>query len=165
MPDDHSFDFVSKVNLQELRNAVSQAQKEILTRFDFKGSRARIDFDEPNGTLKMAADHSVQLKSVADVLETKLAKRGVSLQSLTWSPVEELPGGGAKRQATLQQGISSEKAKELVKTIKEIGLKVQARIEGDKVRVSGRQLDDLQVVMQAVREKDFGLPLQAENYR
>ncbi len=165
MPSEHSFDFVSKVNLQELRNTVQQAQKELQTRFDFKGTSASLVFEESPPVVKVTADHHVQLKSVIDVLETKMAKRGVSIRVFAWKAPEELPGGTVKRQATLQQGIPSEKAKDIVKVIKDLGLKVQPRIEGDTVRVSGKELDDLQAVIRAVTAKDFGLPIQAENYR
>lgn len=165
MAKEHSFDLVSKVDLQELRNALQQAQKEIGTRFDFKGTSAGIAFEEADGVLKLVADHSMQLKSVADVLETKLAKRGVSLKSFVWKEPETLPSGGVKRQATLQQGIPSEKAKEIVKAVKELGLKVQPRIEGDAVRVAASKIDDLQTIVQAIKAKDFGIPLQTENYR
>ncbi|MBI3318408.1 MAG: YajQ family cyclic di-GMP-binding protein [Candidatus Omnitrophica bacterium] len=165
MSKDHSFDFVSKVDLQELRNALSQAQKEIQTRFDFKGSSASLQFEESAGAIKLSADHSMQLKSVRDLFETKLAKRGVSLRSFSWKEPETLPGGGMKQQADLQQGLSSEKAKEVVKTVKGLGLKVEARIEADSVRVSARQIDDLQAVIQTLRGKDLGIPLQVENYR
>ena len=165
MGNDHSFDFVSKTDLQELRNAVAQAQKEIATRFDFKGSSAGLSFEESSSTLKLTADHSMQLKSVEDLLQAKLVKRGVSLKAFTWKDPETLPSGGMKQQATLQQGLVSEKAKEIVKAIKELGLKVQPRIEGDSVRVAGAKIDDLQTVIQTLKGKDFGVPLQVENYR
>ena len=165
MAQDHSFDIVSKVNLQELRNAVSQAQKEIATRFDFKGSRTSFALEEEEGLLKLSADHAMQLKSVRDIFETKLVKRGIHLKSFLWEDLKELPSGGVKQEARLQQGISSEKAKEIVKVIKESGLKVQPRIEGDSVRVAARQIDDLQAVIQTLRDKDFGIPIQVENYR
>ncbi len=165
MAQDHSFDFVSKVNLQELRNAIQQAQKEIGARFDFKGSSASLNFEETSSLLKLTADHAVQLKSVVDVLETKLVKRGVPLRAFSWKEPEQLPSGGMKQQASLLQGLSSEKAKEVVKAVKELGLKVQPRIEGDSVRISGRQIDDLQTVIQALKAKDLGVPLQVENYR
>lgn len=165
MAKEHSFDLVSKVDLQELRNALQQAQKEIGTRFDFKGTSASVAFEEAGGLLKLAADHSLQLTSVAQLLETKLAKRGVSLKAFLWKDPETLPSGGVKQQAVLQQGIPSEKAKEIGKAIRELGLKVQPRIEGDALRVSAAKIDDLQAVIQAVMAKDFGLPLQAENYR
>ncbi len=165
MAQDHSCDIVSKVNLQELRNAMQQAQKEIGTRFDFRGSSAGVDYDESAAVLKVAGDHEPQLRSVIDVLETKLAKRGVPLKSFAWSEPERLPSGGMKRQASLQQGLSGEHAKAVTKFIKDMGLKVQPRIDGDAVRISGKQIDDLQAVIQALKAKDFGVPLQVENYR
>ncbi len=165
MADEHSFDIVSKVNLQELRNAVQQAQKEISTRFDFRGTSASLEFEEVAGLVKVTADHQAQLRSVIDVVETKLAKRGVSVRALGWNSPEQLPSGGMKQQAALQQGLSSEKARDVVKTIKDLGRKVQPRIDGDAVRVSGKQLDDLQLVIHTLRAKDFGIPIQVENYR
>ena len=165
MAQDHSFDIVSKVNLQELRNAIQQAQKEVSTRFDFRGSSASIVFEESPPLLKIAADHHAQLTSVMEVVEAKLAKRGVPLKSFSWKAPEQLPSGGMKRQASLQQGLSADQAKAITKIIKELGLKVQPRIDGDAVRVSGKQLDDLQAVIQAVKARDFGVPLQVENYR
>ena len=166
MAKDHSFDIVSKVNLQELRNAVQMAQKEIQNRFDFKGSSASIALEEsPAFALKLTANDVMQMRSVVDVLQGKLVKRGVHLKSFDWKEPEQLPAGGAKQQADLQQGLSSEKAREVSKAVKGLGLKVEARIEGDSVRVSAKQIDDLQAVMQVLRDKDFGLPLQMENYR
>lgn len=165
MAQDHSVDIVSKVNLQELRNALQQVRKEIGTRFDFRGTSAGVDFEESSGALKVTGDHHLQLKSVIDVVETKLAKRGVSVNVFSWSDPEQLPSGTMKQQATLQQGIPSEKAKEITKTIKDLGLKVQPRIEGDTVRVAAKQIDDLQAVIQTLKTKDFGFPIQAENYR
>ena len=167
MPSDHSFDIVSKVNMQEFRNALQQAQREISTRFDFKGSSAGVVFEEAQEPplLKVIADNHAQLGSVVDVVHGKLAKRGVPLAALAWKEPEQLPGGSMKRQAALQQGISSDKAREIVKAIKDLELKVQPRIEGDAIRVSGKQLDDLQAVVQAVKQREFGIPIQAENYR
>ena len=165
MGQDHSCEIVSKVNLQELRNALQQTQKEIGTRFDFRGSSASAIYDEPSATLRLTADHQAQLAGVVDVIETKLAKRGVSLKAFAWNPPELLPGGGMKQSATLQQGLSSEKVREIVKAVKALGLKVQPRIEGDAVRVVARQIDDLQAVIQALKAKEFGVALQVENYR
>ena len=166
MPSDHSFDIVSKVNLQEFRNAIQQAEREIATRFDFKGSSAGVAFEEAEAPLlKVTADHHAQLNSVVDVVHGKLAKRGVALTALAWQEPEQLPGGTVKRQAVLQQGISSEKARDIVKAVKDLGLKVQPRIEGEAVRVAGRQLDELQRVIQTLQQRDFGIPIQAENYR
>ncbi len=166
MAKDHSFDVVSKVDLQELRNAVQMAQKEIQNRFDFKGSSAGVTLEEEASfALKLTADHTVQIKSVVDVVQGKLVKRGVPLKAFDWKQPEELPGGGAQQQAVLQQGLSGEKAKEVVKAIKGLGLKVEPRIDGDAVRVAARQIDDLQAVIQHLRAKDFGVPLQTENFR
>ena len=162
---EHSVDIVSKVNLQELRNAIQQAQKEIGTRFDFRGSRASIMFEESPPLLHVTADHQAQLRSVLDVVETKLAKRGVTPKAFAWAAPEQLPSGSMKQQAQLQQGLSADKAREITKAIKGLGLKVQPRIDGDAVRVSGKQVDDLQTVIQALKAQDFGVPLQAENYR
>ena len=165
MASEHSFDVVSKVNLQELRNAIAQAEKEIATRFDFRGSSAGVAYEEASGILKITGDHQAQLRGVVDVVETKLARRGVSLKAFVWEKAESLPSGSMKQQAKLQQGLSSDQAREVTKAIKDLGLKVQPRIDGDSVRVSGKQLDELQAVMQALKGKDFGAPLQFENYR
>lgn len=165
MPQEHSFDVVSKVNLQEVRNALQQAEKEIATRFDFRGSSASVAFDEGASLLKVTGDHHAQLRSVVDVVETKLAKRGVPVRAFAWKDAEQLPSGGMKQQATLQQGLSSEQARDVVKTIKDLGLKIQPRIDGDAVRVSGKQIDDLQTAIQTLKSRDFGVPLQVENYR
>lgn len=165
MASEHSVDIVSKVNFQEFRNALQQAQKEVGTRFDFRGTSAGIEFQETPPTLKVTGDHQAQLRGVVDVLETKLAKRGVPVTALAWAPAETLPSGSMKQQATVQQGISSDHARAIVKTIKDLGLKVQPRIDGDAVRVSGKQIDDLQAAVRAVQSKTLGIPIQAENYR
>ncbi len=165
MAQDHSFDIVSKVNLQEVRNAVQIAQKEIGTRFDFRGTSAGLAFDEKELKFLLGADHEMQLRSVTDVLTGKLAKRGVSLKALTFGTLEQTPNGHVKQTASLQQGIPAEKAKEIARVIKDSGLKVQPRIDGDAVRVTARQIDDLQTTMTALRGREFGLPLQFENYR
>ena len=107
----------------------------------------------------------MQLQSVQDILETKMVKRGVSLHAFSWKEPEQLPSGSVKRQASLQQGLTSEKAKEIIKVIKELNIKIQSRIDGDKVRVSGKQLDDLQSVIQTLKSKNFAVPVQFENYR
>lgn len=162
---EHSFDIVSKVNLQELRNGVQQAQKEVATRFDFQRTSAGIEFEEPTLTLKLTADHAAQMNSVINVIESKLAKRGVSLKSLAWKETEALPSGGVKRQGAFQQGLDSDRARAVVKHIKDLGLKIQPRIDGDAVRVSGKQIDDLQAVAQSLKTRDFGIAIQVENYR
>ncbi len=165
MAKDHSFDIVSKADMQEVRNAIQVAQKEITTRFDFRGTSAGLEFEPGDGILKITGDHEGQLKNVIDIIEGKLAKRGVSTKSFEWEKVELLPSGAVKQQAKLQQGLTTEKAKSIVKEIKTTGLKVQARVDGDAVRVSGRQINDLQSIIQFIKEQDFGVPLQTENLR
>lgn len=162
---DNSFDVVSRVDPQEVDNAVHQAAKEISQRFDFKGKLAQVAFDRKEGKISITAGDGYLLKTIADVLQGKAVKRQISLKSLSFGPVETNIGGTAKQTVSIQQGIPQEKAKEVVKAIKEMKLKVQAQIQGDELRVSGKKRDDLQAVMQALRQKDFGLALQFTNYR
>jgi uncharacterized protein YajQ (UPF0234 family) len=165
VPQDFSFDVVSKVDLQEVANAVQQASKEIATRFDFRGSTSRIDWDEKELALTLTSDDAGKLKSVVDILETRLVKRGIAVKALDFGKVEPAAGASVRQVVKVQQGIPSEKAKAIVKTIKDRKLKVQASIQADQVRVSGRSKDDLQAAMALVRGEDFGLPLQFTNYR
>jgi cyclic-di-GMP-binding protein len=165
MAQEFSFDVVSKVDLQEVQNAVQQASKEISTRFDFRGSKSKIEWNEKELTLTLTSDDEGKLKSVKDILETRLVKRGVAVKSLDYQKVEPAAMGTVRQVAKIQQGIASEKAKEIVKAIKDRKLKVQAAIQGDQVRVSGRAKDDLQEVMALLRGADFGVPLQFTNYR
>jgi hypothetical protein len=165
MPQDFSFDVVSKVNLQEVVNAVQQASREIGTRFDFRGSASMIEWNEKDLTLTLVSDDEHKLKSVVDILETKLVKRGVSIKALEFGKIEPAGGARVRQDVKVQQGIPSEKAKAMVKAIKDRKLKVQASIQSDQVRVSGRNKDDLQVVIALLKGEDFGLPLQFTNYR
>lgn len=165
MPQDFSFDVVSKVDLQEVSNAVQQASKEIATRFDFRGSSSKIEWNEKELALTLTSDDAYKLKSVVDILETRLVKRGIAVKSLDYGKIEDAAGGTVRQVAKIQQGIVSEKAREIVKAIKDKKLKVQAAIQGDQVRVSGRNKDDLQAAMALLRAGDFGLPLQFTNYR
>jgi cyclic-di-GMP-binding protein len=165
MPQDFSFDVVSKVDLQEVANAVQQASKEIATRFDFRGSASKIELREKELELVLVSDDEHKLKSVVDVLETKLVRRGVAVKALDYGKVEPAAGGTVRQVAGIQQGIPSEKAKEIVKAIKDRKLKVQASIQADQVRVAGRSKDDLQVAITLLKDRDFGLPLQFTNYR
>jgi cyclic-di-GMP-binding protein len=165
MPQDFSFDVVSKVDLQEVVNAVQQASKEIATRFDFRGSASKIELREKELELVLVSDDEHKLKSVVDVLETKLVRRGVAVKALDYGKVEPAAGGTVRQVAGIQQGIPSEKAKEIVKAIKDRKLKVQASIQADQVRVAGRSKDDLQVAITLLKDRDFGLPLQFTNYR
>jgi hypothetical protein len=165
MPQDFSFDVVSKVDLQEVANAIQQASKEIATRFDFRGSASKIELREKELEVVLVSDDDHKLKSVIDILETRLVRRGVAVKALEYGKVEPAAGGTVRQVAKIQQGIPSEKAKEIVKAIKDRKLKVQASIQADQVRVAGRSKDELQTAMGIVREGDFGLPLQFTNYR
>lgn len=165
MAQEFSFDVVSRVDLQEVSNAVQQAGKEIGTRFDFRGSKSRIDWNEKELALTLTSDDESKLKSVVDILETRLAKRGIAVKSLDYGKIEPAAGATVRQVAKVQQGISSERAKDIVKAIKDQKLKVQASIQADQVRVSGRSKDDLQAVMALLRGRDFGVPLQFANYR
>jgi uncharacterized protein YajQ (UPF0234 family) len=160
---DSSFDLVSKVDRQEVKNAVQMAMKEIRTRFDFKGSKAAIE--ESGDDLVLTAEDEGRLRAVRQVLEEKLARRGVSLKALTWGSVEEALGGTSRQRAALQTGLSAEQAKDVAKRIKATGLKVQAAIQGDQVRVSGKKKDDLQAVIATLREANLPFDWTATNYR
>jgi cyclic-di-GMP-binding protein len=161
-----SFDVVSKIESQEVTNAVTQAMKEIQQRFDFKGSKSNITYDGKEVVL--ISDDENKLKSVTEILKEKLVKRKVPLNGLQYGKVEQAAGDTVRQVATVQQGIPSEKAKEIVKIIKNSKLrKVQASIQADQVRVSGSDKDDLQAVIQLLRENEahLGIPLQFTNYR
>lgn len=158
-----SFDIVSELNMQEVDNAVNQTQKEILTRYDFKGARAELKL-EKDGLHLLAIDEH-KMKTLIDVLQSKMIKRGVSLKSLDTGKIEPALGGTLKCHVKLLNGIETEKARELVKIIKGMNLKVQSAIEGEKLRVSGKNKDDLQTVIQKLRAADFSLPLQFNNFR
>jgi cyclic-di-GMP-binding protein len=163
MPQDFSFDIVSKTDMQEVLNAVQQAQKELATRFDFKGSKSEIELVDEEITL--VSDHEGRLASVKDILETKLVKRKVALKALEYGKLEEASMGTVRQKAKIVQGIESDKAKAIVKAIKDAKVKVQAAIQSDQVRVTGRSKDDLQKAMAIVREGNFGIPIQFINYR
>jgi uncharacterized protein YajQ (UPF0234 family) len=158
-----SFDVVSTVDLQEVKNAIGQAMKEITTRFDLKGSNSTIDL-QGEEILISTADEG-KIKAVRDVLETRLVKRSVPLKALTFGAVEKALGGTARQTVSLQKGIPSEKAREIVKLIKGTKLKVQASIQGEQVRVAGKNRDDLQAVIKLLKETDLGIDMQFTNYR
>lgn len=158
-----SFDVVSKVDLQEIDNAVNQALKEISTRYDFKGTINELELSK-EGIQILAAD-DYKLKAIKDILIGKLVKRNVSPQCFEYGPEESASAGAVRQKATIVQGISKEKGKEVVKYIKETKLKVQAQIMDDQVRVTGKKIDDLQTVMQELKQKDLGIELQFENLR
>lgn len=159
-----TFDVVSEVDMQEVRNAVDQATREVTNRFDFKNANASIELDGHTMTLRAVSED--RLKALRQVLEEKFVKRKVSLKSLDYGKVEEASGASARQVVSLTAGISSDKARELNKFIKGLGLKgLQSQTQGDQLRVSGKKRDDLQAVIAELREGDFGVPLQFENFR
>ncbi len=159
-----SFDIVSKVDLQEVSNAIQQALKEVHTRYDLKDSKSDIQMDGKEALVLTSAD-DYKLKAVNDVFQTKLVKRGVPLKALTYSVIEEAAGSTVRQRITMQQGIPIEKAREIVKVIKNSKKKVQAAIQGDLVRVSGKDRDTLQEIIAMLRQSDFGIDMQFTNYR
>ncbi|HXG59404.1 MAG TPA: YajQ family cyclic di-GMP-binding protein [Thermoanaerobaculia bacterium] len=163
MAQEFSFDIVSKTEMQEVANAVQQAQKELAQRFDFKGSKSSIELTGEE--IVLVSDDEGKLRSVRDIVESRLVKRQVSLKALEYGKVEAAAMGTVRQRARIVQGIESEKAKAIVKAIKDAKLKVQASIQGDQVRVTGRSKDDLQKAIAIVKGRDFGIPLQFTNYR
>ncbi|MGZ7031975.1 MAG: YajQ family cyclic di-GMP-binding protein, partial [Thermoanaerobaculia bacterium] len=163
MPQEFSFDIVSRTDMQEVANAVQQAQKELAQRFDFQGSKSSIELAADEITL--VSDDEGKLRSVKDILESKLVKRKVALKALDYAKLENAALGTVRQKAKIVQGIEGEKAKAIVKSIKDAKLKVQASIQSDQVRVVGRNKDDLQRAIAVVKENDFGIPLQFTNYR
>ncbi len=160
-----SFDIVSNVDLQEVKNAVNQATMEIRQRFDFKGSKSEISLDEKVPALNLVSDDDHKIKSVVDILESKLIKRKVSLKALSYGNVEPAGGNTVRQTIELQQGIPQEKGKEIVKAIKGMKIKVQGQVMDDQVRISGKNRDDLQAVIAELKEKDFGIAMSFTNYR
>jgi len=160
---DNSFDVVSQIEMQEVSNAINQTNKEIQQRYDFKGSKSTVALNEDK--IMVLADDDFKLNSIIDILQTKLVKRNVSLKSLDYGKVEAAAGDTVRQVITLKQGISKENAKEITKLIKDSKLKVQAQYQDDQVRVSGKNKDDLQKVIQLLKEQDLGLDLQFINFR
>jgi uncharacterized protein YajQ (UPF0234 family) len=161
-----SFDIVSEVNLQEVDNAVNQTVKEISTRFDFRGSKSTIEFDKPEKKIKILADDELKLRSIHQLLEQKLVKRSVDLRLLDYGKQEELSGNALRQEVTLKNGIDKEEAKKIIKLIKDSKIKVQAQIQDEQVRVTGKSIDDLQETIRTLRAAaEIGLPLQFINMR
>lgn len=158
-----SFDIVSEIDKPELSNGLHQTNKELSTRFDFKGSDARVELSA--STLTVFADNDFQVRQAVDVMCEKLAKRGVDLTCLHYHEIEEVGGGKARQIIDLKEGIDSDLGRKLVKQIKDKKLKVQTAIQGDQLRVTGKKRDDLQQVMAFLRESDAGIPLQFNNFR
>ena len=161
----NSFDIVSEVDLPEVLNAINQAMKEVHTRFDLKASKSSIELNEKDRKITVASSDEFKLKAVLDVLQQKLIKRNVPLKALSYGKVEPAAGATVRQEISLQQGIPIEKAREMVKLIKQTKKKVQASIQGDLVRVSGKDRDSLQEVIQLLRDEDFGIDFHFTNYR
>ena len=164
MPD-NTFDVVSKIEIPEVLNSVQQALKEIQQRYDLKDSHSNIELNEKDNKLVLTSKDEFKLKAVVDILESKLVKRKVPLKGLTYGEILPAAGSTVKQEVSLQQGIAVEKAREIVKAIKDSKLKVQVSIQGDFVRVAGKDRDTLQSVIQLLRNADFGIDMQFTNYR
>ncbi len=165
MADSFSFDIVSEVDMQEADNAVNQALKEIQARYDFKGSNTVMELEKKEKTILVESDSDFRLKQVVDILESKFVKRGISLKALKYGEIEQGTKGIARQKISLQSGIDKENAKTITKMIKDLPVKVQAQIQDEQVRVTGRSKDDLQVVIQELRSADLPVAVQFVNYR
>lgn len=163
MAKENSFDIVSQVDLQEINNAVDQTVRELRTRFDFKGSRSEVTYD--GEVITLAGDDEFKLKNVVDILETKLVRRGIDLKALRYGKIEPAAKDTVRQRVSLVQGLDKEKAKTITKMVKDSKLKVQATVQGDQVRITGKNRDDLQSIMQKIKDHDFDIPLQFVNYR
>ncbi len=162
---EHSFDVVSRVDMQEVTNAVQQAMKEIHQRFDFRGSKSNIELDRGENKIIIVSDDEYKLKSVVDVLQGKLIKRKVPLKSLDYGKIESALSGTVKQSVAIQQGIPTEKGREIVKVIKSSKLKVQSEIQKDQLRIRAKKIDDLQSVIQLLKDKELGIHIEFVNYR
>jgi uncharacterized protein YajQ (UPF0234 family) len=159
-----SFDVVSEIDMQEVRNAVDQASREVANRYDFKGTNSSVELGEHEITMRSVSED--RLDALRQVLEEKLVRRKVSLKAVDYGKVEEASGGTARQSAALVAGISTDKAKAINKFVKGLGLKgVQSQVQGEQLRVTGKKRDDLQAAIKALREEDFGIPLQFSNFR
>ena len=164
MPD-NSFDIVSKIELPEVNNAIQQALKEITTRYDLKDSKSTVELKEKDGKILLASADDFKLKAVIDILQSKLVKRNVPIKGLQFGTLIQGSGGSVRQEITLQQGIPMEKAKDIVRVIKDSKKKAQAAIQGDLVRVSAKDRDTLQEIIALLKSQDFGIDMQFTNYR
>ena len=164
MADNHAFDIVSEINTAEMHNAVVQAQHEIAVRYDFKGTRAAIEYNKKENTLTLLADHKGQMETVIQILKEKMAKRGVAVNAVKRGKLEEATHDSVRETLTLHIGIESDDARKIVKQIKQMGVKVQAQIMEEKVRVTGKKLDELQSVIAQLKEDGPEYPLQFVNF-
>ncbi len=165
MADQSSFDVVSQVDMQELKNAIDQTVKEIRQRYDFKHSKSELTLKEKEQELVVISDDEYKLNAVMDILKTKCAKRGVSLKALDFQKIEEAMAGTVRQSIKIQNGLSSEKAKEISKRLRDAKLKVQAQIQGEQVRVQSKSKDELQSAISFLKQQDFDVDLQFINYR
>ena len=165
MAADNSFDVVSKVEIQEVKNAIDQATKEVNARFDLKDSKSTIKLDGDEKALELASADNYKLEAVTQILEQKLIKRGISIKSLEYGKVEQASGASVRQKVTLKQGIAGEKAKEIVKLVKDSKKKVQATIQGDVVRITGKDRDTLQEAIALLKGHEFGIDMQFTNFR
>ena len=163
MAKEPSFDVVSQVDMQEVSNALNQTTKEISQRYDFKGSKSEVVKDDDG--IKITTEDEMRLNAIVDILKSKFIKRGVSIKNLEYGKIEDAAGGMVRQKIKIKQGIDSDVAKKITKDIKETKLKVQAQIQDDQVRVSGKKIDDLQSVIAFLKEKDYGLDLKYINLR
>ncbi|TLD40513.1 MAG: hypothetical protein JETT_3237 [Candidatus Jettenia ecosi] len=164
MAEMHSFDIVCKVEMHEVNNAVDQAKKQLAVRYDFKGSKSSVTLNNDN-SITLIADDDYKMRSLTEILQDKLEKRGIHLKSLNIGEPENALGGAIRQVITFQSGIPMEKAKELVKFIKGLKLKIQAQIQEDKVRITGQKIDDLQSVMKAIKDQNYDFAMQFVNYK
>lgn len=162
---DNAFDIVCKIDVQEVKNAIQHAMKEIVNRFDFKGSGTEIKLVDDATAIELTASDEHKVQAARDVLETKLVKRGIALKALEYGKIESALGGTARQKIKLQSGIPVDKAREIVKMVKATKRKVQVSIQGDQVRVSGKKKDDLQSIIGLLKETDLGIAMQFTNYR
>jgi cyclic-di-GMP-binding protein len=163
MAKENSFDIASNTDLNEVNNAIHQTMKEVRQRFDFKGSKSEVHLEERD--IVLAGEDQYKLRSLNEILEQRLVKRGVSLKALSYGKIEPAHGGTVRQRVAIQNGIPTEKAREITKFIRDTKLRVQASIQGDFVRVSGRDRDTLQEVIKLLKENDFGIDMQFTNYR
>lgn len=165
MAADNSFDIVSKIDIQEVRNAIDQATKEVKARFDLKDSKSEIKLEEEDKVLQLASENEYKLQAVIEILQQKMVKRGIPLKNLEYEKIEAASGSSVRQKIKLQQGIPSEKAKDIVRVIKDSKKKVQATIQGDTVRITGKDRDTLQEVIALLKGRDFGIDMQFTNFR
>jgi len=164
MAKEPSFDVVSEVNMQEVSNAINQTVKEITQRFDFKGTKSTVEIENGN-SVKIVTEDDTRMRNIVDILQSKFIKRGVAIQNLEYGKVEPAAGGMVRQNIRVKQGIEADVAKRIMKDIKTLKVKVQAQLQDDQVRVSGKKLDDLQAVIAFLKEQDYGVALQFSNFR